>query len=207
MRVGIARRWNRRRWTFCLRAALLLGLTTSGGAGAASGFGPPGFLWTFTGNFQSVNNGFLNPASLEMALGGAFSPIYLGVAGDYWLASRVMPTGTESLNLLTAGLEVGIAKSYPRYFFLLTAGVFYPLMLDVTSTSGEIYASTATWNPFSYRARLLVGFRISPKVAISLGGGYRFMLLGNLVGPSGSINGGNLNLTGLVLSGGLTFTL
>lgn len=207
MKYGIARRWNRRPWTLCLRAAFCLSLLTCTPIRAASGYGPLGFLWTFTGNFQSVNNAFLNPVSLEMGMGGAFSSIYIGVAGDYWLSSRVMPTGTETLNLLTAGLEVGIAKSYPRYFFLLTAGVFYPLMLDVTSTSGEIYASQAAWSPFSYRGRLLVGFRISPKVAISLGGGYRILPLGNLVGTSGSIQNGNLNLTGLVLSGGFTLTL
>ncbi len=140
-------------------------------------------------------------------MGGSFSSVYMGVAGDYWLGSRVVPTGTESLNLLTAGVEAGIVRSFPRYFFLIAAGIFYPLMLDVTSTTGEVYASQATWNPFSYRARLLVGIRISPKVALTLGGGYRILPLGNLVGPSGSIHNGNMNLTGLVLSGGFTFTL
>ncbi len=207
MKAGIALRSKRCLSTLCPKIVLCLALLSPCVSSAAAGYGPIGFLWSVTGNFQSVSNAFLNPVAIEMDLGGGMSSVYLGVAGDYWLGSREMPTGTETLNLLTAGVELGILKSYPRHFFLITAGVFYPLVANVTSTSGDSYVNASTWSPFSYRGRILVGIRITPKVSLSLGGGYRLLPLGNLAGAGGSINNGNTDLTGLVLSGGFTFTL
>lgn len=138
-----------------------------------------------------------------MRLGAVVGPLYLGIAYEYWSASRRTEsagvTTTDVLNYQLAGGEVGLfIHANPRVYWLLTATVYYPLKAEIhssTTASATLYAAPKR---LPYQGRAAIGFKLARRLSALFEGGYR---LGNL-GPfssSGTLHptlGGSLDFTG-----------
>ncbi len=206
MQVATKAKSETSRWKHCLSALLLSVALSHSGVARGDGFGASSMLLSLHANQTTVPGAFQNPVSLEASFGFKISSlIYFGFVGDYWLATRQDVGSSSTLNYLSGGAELGFYKPSYRWFWFAAAGAFYPLVFGGSSTTGDEF--TALITPISYRARAMMGLRVSQKVAFTLGGGFRWMPLGVLTGASGPFAGGSLDLSGMFFSLGLSFTL
>ena len=190
-----------RRSLTCLRAIFLL-LTIVGEAAAAVYALP----YSKVGVSLIVNrtaDGYVYPLSAEGDFGyWVTDQLYVGGAVDYWYARRPTTTrGTDSLQYLSVGSEVGYVRPNPRMWWGLLGGIFYPIISKMTAENGDPYVGTETY--LSFRGRLVVGMRIQSWLALTATAGYRRMLLAPVTGPAGTISD---DLSTLFLGVGFAFT-
>lgn len=186
-----------------LKIATVFACLVGGGLQAADKYSAIDFLWTVTSSYHRAFEPFEKPLSVEVELGQVIAQsLYLGAVADYWISTRDNSGVAENLKLVNIGLEAGFIKMKYRLFWMLTATAFYPLMFQVDSASDSYVPSQL---PFSFRFRLSVGVRLMPYTAMVLGIGYTLQDLGTLA--SGSNTFPSVTLGGLIISGGLAFTL
>lgn len=155
---------------------------------------------------------FSNPASLKLELG--FLPakyLYLGFVFDLWKAGRTYDAGAgtigDTLNYQVLGAEIGYFTGNPRAFIALTGFLGYPLTLNISSSTGEVFLPTARAQ-WVYGGRVLMGIRLSTILAIMVEAGYRLRNLGTFASNGTAFNSGEgLNFSGFYISSGVGFTL
>jgi len=146
----------------------------------------------------------------QFALGGVGSVaigrmigkyIYLGGRYEYWYAQRDISGsgGTEKnrFEYQTAAVEAGYRGGNARAYWLLTAGLAYPVQLAVSSSSGIPYLTSE--KPWGYEGRITVGLRLNSFFNVLFTAGYRFANLGILSNAAfGSLvpNDGDFNMSG-----------
>ncbi len=180
-------------------------ITGSMSANAADRFAPPDFLFTAKAVYHWVDAPFFKPVSIELNAGQVIGrTLYLGGASDYWLATRTDSGASQALKLINLGLEAGFFRARHRVYWLLTATVFYPLLGEVSASTGELYY-LAIIRP-TYRLRGSVGVRLSSYIALVLGMAFSFQDLGVAVTTTGVETPG-LTIGRFSFSGGFAFTL
>jgi hypothetical protein len=204
-----------------LPALFVLALASSGTAyGQWSGPRPWRWLLQVSGDFhysqseadyqdgltytQQFGTGGVGALALGRVLGKS---IYIGARYEYWYAYRKFSglAGSDVNRLDYQGLaaEVGYRWGSPRSFWLVSAGLVYPLKLQVTTKLGAPYVSDGT--PLAYQGRFLVGLRLNGFLSLLFTAGYRYADLGDLRNPT-SLTANPFDLSGPFGGVGLGFT-
>lgn len=131
--------------------------------------------------------------------------IYVGARYEYWFGRRTFSlsgtTQIDELNYQTLGAELGYYVSNPRVFWLLMAGVHYPVLLKVITSVGAFTSSQA---PLAFIGRLTMGIRFSKYHSLLIEGGYRSANLKELTAGSRSyLSGSNFDLSSPFIGIGL----
>jgi hypothetical protein len=168
-------------------------------------YASPEFLGNLFVHYHEVQTPFSGPLSFEASMGSVFGRnFYFGGVGEFTLGSRTGAGVTETLSLIHVGAEIGLTRQFPKHFFLLAASVFYPVLLQISDSLGSAYISPSVL--LTYRVRFLVGIRVTSYAALTLGVSYKLQNYGTLTTAAGA-SFPALDLTGIAVSAGFTFTL
>ncbi len=159
---------------------------------------------------KKFNQGF----ETGLRIGTTKYGFYAGLAVEYWIANRKLTVGTSAisdvLKYTSAGPEFGfLFQENKRLFLILTGSALYPIQNGVDSTVDSVTTSYTGKKIVSYQIRCEIGFRVTPRFAILMGGGYRFANLKDLRNGHAGYLGLNddFDLSGPFWGLGLAFTL